>query len=198
MKWLVGVDEAGRGPLAGPVAVGVAVVPADFDWSLVPGVGDSKKLSEAKRETIFARAHELKKVGALDFAVGQAAASVIDSRGIVGAVAAAMGSALNKLALTPEDCEVRLDGALRAPTIYTRQITIIKGDALEPVIGLASIMAKVTRDRYMARMAASPPFAPYQFDIHKGYGTKAHRELIKQHGLSDIHRRSFCRNCLSD
>lgn len=194
MKYLVGIDEAGRGPLAGPVTVGVAVVPIDFDWSILLGVGDSKQLSEAKREQIFERARELKKTGALDFAVGQMAAAMIDARGIVGAVEAAMRSALAKLDLSPEECEIRLDGSLRAPIAYPNQITIIKGDATEPVIGLASIMAKVTRDRQMTRLATKPELTPYNFEIHKGYGTKRHRELIQIHGLSRIHRQSFCRN----
>lgn len=194
MRYLVGVDEAGRGPLAGPVTVGVAVIEQTFDWSLLPGVGDSKKLSEKKREAVFARAMELKGEGRLNFAVGQTAAALIDKGGIVGAVETAMRQALEELALDPDDCELRLDGALRAPAVYRQQTTIIRGDALEPIIGLASIMAKVTRDRYMAQIGAEPRFAPYRFAVHKGYGTKEHRELIREHGLSVIHRASFCRH----
>ena len=195
MKWLIGIDEAGRGPLAGPVAVGVAVVPMDFDWDLLPGVGDSKKLSEKKREVIFEVAEQLKKEGLINFEVCQSPANYIDQEGIVPAVQFGMKDALDKLALDPMNCEVRLDGALRAPSNYKNQLTIVGGDGLEPIIGLASILAKVTRDRYMTRIAAEPEFASYQFATHKGYGTKLHRELIKEHGLSFIHRRSFCRNC---
>lgn len=197
MKYLIGVDEAGRGPLAGPVTVGVVAVAPDFDWELIPGVGDSKKISEKKRESIFERAAELKKEGLLNFAVGESSSEVIDREGIVGAIKAAMKQALEELAIAPEDCEVRLDGALHAPAIYTNQTTIIKGDATEPSIGLASIMAKVTRDRYMVAIATKEAFTPYNFAKHKGYGTKAHSDAIRQHGLCKLHRRSFCRSYLT-
>ena len=195
MKWLIGIDEAGRGPLAGPVAVGVVAVSTDFDWSLIPGDGDSKKLSEKKREVVFETAKQLKKAGLLNFAVCQSTATYIDQEGIVPAIKYGMKDALEKLALNPEDCVVRLDGALRAPSNYQNQTTIIGGDGLEPVIGLASILAKVTRDRYMTKVATLPEYAPYELATHKGYGTKLHLELIKKHGLSLIHRKSFCRNC---
>lgn len=197
MKYLIGVDEAGRGPLAGPVTVGVVAVTSDFDWGLIPGVGDSKKLSAKKRESIFERAVELKKEGVLNFAVGESSSEAIDREGIVGAIKTAMRQALESLAIAPEDCEVRLDGALHAPDIYTHQITIIKGDATEPSIGLASIMAKVTRDRYMVTIATEKAFAPYNFAKHKGYGTKAHSDAIRQYGLCKLHRRSFCRSYLT-
>ena len=194
MKWLVGIDEAGRGPLAGPVAVGVAVVPVLFDWTLLSGVNDSKKLKESKREEVYRRALELKRAGKLDFAVCQTSALVIDKIGIVGAVETAMSKALKRLQLREHDCEVRLDGALKAPITYANQKTIIGGDGLEPIIGLASILAKVTRDRYMTRAGNKPELLNYNLAVHKGYGTKEHRELISLHGLSDIHRRSFCKN----
>lgn len=196
MKWLVGVDEAGRGPLAGPVAVGVAAVPMDFDWELLPGVRDSKKMKPADRERIFKLAQMLTKEGKLSLAVTQISASIIDQKGIVPAVTKALQTSLKKIALDPADCRVLLDGGLKAPTTYLDQTTIIKGDDKELVIGLASIMAKVTRDRYMMRISQETRFAPYGFDVHKGYGTKVHRELIKKHGLSDIHRVSFCRGLL--
>lgn len=196
MRYVIGIDEAGRGPLAGPVAVGVVCVPVDFDWGLIEGVGDSKKLSPKKRSVLFWRAMELKKLGHLDFAVCQSSAAMIDRKGIVGAVNAAMQKALTSLKLDPEDCEVQLDGALCAPQRFTNQTTIIGGDGLEPTIGLASIIAKVTRDHYMARIGVKPQFAPYDLAIHKGYGTKAHREAIQKLGLSEIHRTTFCRNLL--
>lgn len=197
MKWLIGIDEAGRGPLAGPVAVGVAAIPLDFDWALIPGVGDSKQIKEKERERVFARAKELKKLGQINFAVCQVSASLIDKKGIVNAVSTGMKRALDKLALDPNDCVVRLDGSLKAPDVYLDQTTIIGGDGLEPAIGLASIMAKVTRDRFMTKLDKQPELAAYGFAIHKGYGTSKHRALIKQYGLSAIHRRSFCKNCLA-
>lgn len=194
MKWLVGVDEAGRGPLAGPVAVGVAVVPFEFDWNLLPGVGDSKAIKPKVREDLFQLVIDLKKQGRLDFAVTQSSASRIDKDGIVPAIKLAMAQCFRKLDLQPEACQVLLDGSLQAPEKFTLQRTIINGDATEPVIGLASILAKVTRDRYMERMGLKAELAPYRLEVHKGYGTKLHRELIQKHGLSVIHRRSFCRN----
>ena len=193
-KYLIGVDEAGRGPLAGPVAVGVAMVTADFDWALLPGVNDSKQLSERVREEIFTAAHALRRDGQLNFAVAMVGAGVIDRQGIVPAVNLAMRRALGRLAAVPEETLVKLDGGLKAPTQFRRQETIIKGDAKEPVIGLASIMAKVTRDRYMRRRAELAAFAPYNFATHKGYGTKAHRAAIAEFGLSSEHRQNYCKN----
>ncbi len=207
-KYLIGVDEAGRGPLAGPVAVGVASVPGDFDWGLIPGVGDSKQVSEKKREEIFLRAKKLKKEGQLDFAVELVSAKMIDKKGIVFAINTAMAKALAKLEFAPrealgklpraslgvETVMVKLDGGLKAPKEYMHQETIIKGDSKEKVIGLASIMAKVTRDHYMERIAKKPEYSPYDFAKHKGYGTKAHREAIARYGLSSEHRATYCKN----
>lgn len=191
-SYLVGIDEAGRGPLAGPVSVGVVCVPTDFNWKQILGVNDSKKLTEKKREVVFEITKKLKKEGKLNFVVVMVSAEEIDNIGIVPAVNKAMSKALQRLLLLPEKCEVRLDGSLKAPAEYKKQKTIIGGDGKEKVIGLASIMAKVTRDRYMVRISAKPEYAPYALESHKGYGTLKHRESIRQHGLSDIHRKSFC------
>ena len=191
-RFIAGVDEVGRGPLAGPVAVGVAIVPIEFDWTLLPGVGDSKVLKPKEREAIFRLARELRAAGVLNFKVSASSHAVIDDRGIVFAVNQAMSRAFADLKVKPTECLVLLDGALRAPSTFERQRTIIKGDATEKVIGLASILAKVTRDRYMTRMSTQYP--AYGFEIHKGYGTKKHCDLIREHGLSEIHRVTFCRN----
>ncbi len=193
-SWIIGVDEAGRGPLAGPVAVGVAMVGKDFDWGLVPGVNDSKQLSEKNREAIFLAAKKLKKEGKLDFVVSMVSASVIDKIGIVPAINLAMERCLKKISAQSDLVTVKLDGSLRAPEHFKDQETIIKGDSKEKVIGLASIVAKVTRDRYMVQKAAQPLFAPYNFAAHKGYGTKAHRAAIQKNGLSDLHRATYCKN----
>lgn len=196
----VGVDEAGRGPLAGPVAVGAALVPADFDWSLLPGVGDSKQLSEKKRIAVYERAQELQAAGVLQVAVVMASAQEIDAVGIVPAIRQSLGEALQEvltrsgLPLVSEQVLVKLDGGLKAPAAYLYQETIIKGDQKEQVIGLASIAAKVTRDRYMEALATRQVFAVYDFARHKGYGTKAHRNAVVQNGLSAEHRVSFCKN----
>ncbi len=190
-KWLVGVDEAGRGPLAGPAAVGVVKVPANFDWTLIPGVGDSKKVSKTKREAISHRATQLKKEGKLDFSVVLVAATYIDAHGIVPAINKAITQAIHKLELNPRDCFIKLDGSLKAPVAFIQE-TIIKGDQKELAIGLASILAKVTRDAYMC--SQDKKFPQYQFATHKGYGTKKHRSLIHQYGLSTEHRHSYCQN----
>lgn len=203
-KYLVGVDEVGRGPLAGPVGVGVVLVPVDFDWSQILGVTDSKKLTEKRREEIYVQAVALRKAGKLDFAVSLVSAKVIDRIGIVPAITKAMGRSLKKITeasalyhvidVHPENCAVKLDGGLRAPTQYALQETVVKGDGKEKVIGLASIVAKVMRDRYMVRKQTVSCFAPYAFATHKGYGTKIHRAAIATHGFSAEHRQTFCKN----
>jgi ribonuclease HII len=189
-KTLVGIDEAGRGPLAGPVAVGIVAVPYSFDIKKTfPGVGDSKILTELKREELYDIAVELKKAGTIDFRVRFATALVIDEIGITKAVRQGIISGLRSLAPNADGVHVLLDGSLAAPSIYSQQ-TIIRGDASEPVISLASILAKVSRDRLMRRVARQFPM--YGFESHKGYGTKKHYEAIKEFGLCGVHRRTYC------
>lgn len=190
-KWIIGVDEAGRGPLAGPVSVGVVKVSADFDWDLIEGVGDSKKLSAEKREVLFRRAQELRHLGKLDFSVAMVGPSVIDSKGIVPAIKTAISRCITRLDSDPEDCFIKLDGSLSAPVEFAQE-TIIKGDDKEKSIGLASIAAKVTRDRYMTKIARR--YTQYGFDEHMGYGTKKHRANISQYGKCPIHRATYCKN----
>lgn len=203
--WVIGIDEAGRGPLAGPVAVGVALVPACFDWGQLPGVTDSKKLSEKRREAIYIVAKELEKAGQLATSISLVSAKQIDKHGIVPSVNKGIVSGLQSVttasprkdlgeAVQCESVQVLLDGGLKAPAEWVHQETIIQGDSKEKVIGLASIMAKVTRDRYMQRVATQPAYTMYNFAQHKGYGTKAHRETIATHGLSPEHRASYCKN----
>ena len=192
-KWKIGIDEVGRGPLAGPVGVGVVKVPHGFDWELIPGVTDSKKLTPERRAVIFARAKELRHVGVIDFAVAQVGASMIDEKGIAFSIRLAMARAIERLQLHPDDTSFRLDGSLFAPAAFT-QATIIKGDALYPEIGLASIVAKETRDAYMRRIARR--YSRYGFAEHMGYGTAAHRAAIKAFGLSPIHRATYCKKSL--
>lgn len=192
-KYTIGIDEAGRGPLAGPVAVGVACVPIDFDWALLPGVTDSKKLSEKQREEIFLTASQLQTEGKIAVQVSLVGAHSIDRDGIVSAIRTGMARSLRRVGKDASESKVLLDGGLRAPRRFFKQETIIKGDQKEQVIGLASIAAKVTRDRYMVRKAEESALAPYDFKTHKGYGTKAHRAAIVKHGLSPLHRATFCR-----
>ncbi len=200
----LGIDEAGRGPLAGPVAVGLVLIPPDFDWSLLPGVGDSKKISEKNRERIYEAAMKLASAGQLWYVVELGGAALIDKKGITVVIRELIDKGLSELyaqANNPNTIPVNwnsirvlLDGSLAAPAYCVRQETIIKGDAKERTIGLASILAKVTRDSYMYARGEMPAYAPYQFGKHKGYGTALHRRLIAEHGFSDEHRRSYCKN----
>ena len=203
MRYLIGIDEAGRGPLAGPVAVGAGMVPVDFDWKLVEGVRDSKKLSEKRREEFFARAVELQESQTLCFAVSTSSAAYIDRYGIVPAIKRALAEALFKVTVTEDGplhakdgprYEILLDGGLHAPSQFSTQKSIIRGHDTEPIISLASIMAKVTRDRLMKRL--SPKYPEYDFHVHKGYGTLAHRSAIQMYGLSEVHRTTFCSRIL--
>lgn len=189
MRFILGVDEAGRGPLAGPVAVGVVRVPEGFDIKKnFPGADDSKKLSETVREELYKEMEARKKAGEIDFCVRLSSAKMIDTKGITAAVRSAVWSGVRFIAENPVSVKVFLDGLLLAPPEYEQE-TIIKGDALVPVISLASVAAKVRRDRLMKRLALQYP--EYAFEVHKGYGTKRHYEAIGKWGLTDIHRRSF-------
>jgi ribonuclease HII len=123
--------------------------------------------------------------------VKSVSAASIDSKGIAPAIRRAIAAGISDLECDPADTFIKLDGSLRAPAEFTQE-TIIKGDDKEQVIGLASIMAKVTRDRYMVQQDAKYP--QYGFAQHKGYGTKAHIEAIAKYGFSPIHRRSYCKN----
>jgi ribonuclease HII len=190
-KYLAGVDEAGRGPLAGPVAVGVAVIPHDFDWRLIPGVGDSKQVKEKDREKVVMIARTLKRMGIIDFHVALVPVTVIDRINISRAVEKGIQEGFSTIAPDPKKTRVVLDGLLKAPPEFKNQETIIKGDAKEKVIGLASILAKVTRDHHMVKLAQKYPL--YGFEIHKGYGTANHRDSIRKYGLSRAHRTTFCR-----
>jgi ribonuclease HII len=189
MRFLLGVDEAGRGPLAGPVSVGVVAVPEGFDVALeFPGVNDSKKLSEKKREELYAMLEARVALGDARFRVEFESAETIDREGIAVAVRRALARGVNALAPDAALVKIQLDGALRAPAEYAQE-TIIHGDALVPLISLASIAAKVERDHLMVELAKEYP--EYNFETHKGYGTKAHYEMLLKYGPCDIHRRSF-------
>ena len=192
MKYVVGIDEAGRGPLAGPVAVGAVKVPSNFKKSFFTGIKDSKQLSAPDRESWFQLAVEACHDGSLDFAVSLVSERVIDRRGIVFAVRLGIKRCLEKLEVSDKDSQIFLDGALRAPDRFIHQLTVIRGDEKIPVISLASIMAKVVRDRHMA--ALSTKFPEFEFQKHKGYGTKAHRLAIQKYGPTSIHRQSFLRH----
>ena len=185
-KYIIGVDEVGRGPIAGPVTVGAVLIEGDYLWRDFNGLKDSKKLTEKNREVWFSKVLGMKNVSYAVFSVSE---KIIDSHGIVFAIQTALDRSLNKLDVCPEECLVLLDGGLHAPDRFVNQKTIIRGDEKEYAIALASVMAKVTRDRNM--VSFSKIYPEYGFDSHKGYGTKRHYEKIKKHGMCDLHRRSF-------
>ena len=185
MYYIVGIDEAGRGPLAGPVAVGVCAVLSTFDFTILDGIRDSKTLSEKQREEWYTRLVQ----ASLTHSVALVGARIIDRDGIQRAIRLGLSRALRRVAVS-YDSTVLLDGGLRAPERYKEQTTIIKGDSSEPLIAAAAILAKVTRDRYMLRQHLKYP--QYGFDQHKGYGTAQHRAAIEQHGLTPLHRATFC------
>ena len=194
IRYIVGVDEAGRGPLAGPVTVGAcAACPAvirQLKREIFPaGIRDSKKLTSVRREAILAILASYEKAGLIRLACVHSAPAVIDGRGISFALRSGIAKALVKISYSPAETEVRLDGLLRAPTIFKYQKTIVKGDEKEVIIALASIVAKVRRDRLMVRLARRYP--GYDLEQHKGYGTRRHYYLIKKYGPSAAHRRSF-------
>ncbi len=192
MRYIVGIDEAGRGPIAGPVAVGIVRVYKDFDFfSAFPHLNDSKKLSEKKRESIFLRLQEEQRAGNIEAVVLLASAQKIDAMGIVPSVRGALEKGVRTLLPNVSEGKVFLDGSLRAPKEYEQE-TVIGGDGLIPAIMLASIAAKVTRDRLMKKLALEHP--QYGFELHKGYGTKAHYAALIEHGLCILHRRSYLRS----
>lgn len=191
---VVGIDEAGRGPLAGPVAVGTVKIGRNFNKKFFKGIKDSKKLTEEEREMWFELAKEAHKKGELDFAVSLVSHSVIDRHGMTKAVRIGIKKNLKNLSVPHAESHIFLDGLLKAPEEYRHQLTIIKGDEKVPVISLASVVAKVTRDRYMKKIAKKYP--KYGFERHKGYATESHRKAITTFGITPIHRVSFLRNIL--
>lgn len=181
-----GCDEAGAGPLAGPVYAAAVILPFGAE---LPGLNDSKKLTEKKREAIFPVIREQ----AVAWAVARVEAAEIDETDILSARMKVMQLAIDRL--TPAPDFALLDGNRdhgRSAAVTTPHRMIVKGDSLSASIAAASILAKVSRDRYMKEIAAQYP--QYEFDRHKGYGTKRHYELLRQYGPSPIHRRTFLKN----
>ncbi|RJR13113.1 ribonuclease HII [Candidatus Parcubacteria bacterium] len=195
VRYVIGIDEAGRGALAGPVSVGAVLAPEDFDWrelyTLVTKRGsvrlrDSKQLSPQQRDILY---KEIITHGRLKHAHAFVEASVIDEIGIANAAREAAAKAIASLAISPHRVEVLLDAGLSVSEKWKQQ-SFIRGDEHIPAIALASIIAKVSRDRFMEDL--SPLYGEYHFDEHKGYGTLAHRRAIRATGLSEVHRTTFC------
>ena len=178
---ICGVDEAGAGPLMGPVYAAAVILPENCD---LPGLNDSKKLTEKKREALFPLIQEQ----ALAWSVASVSAREIDDTDILSARMKAMQLAIDGLSLKPDLALIdgNRDGAIKMPSRC-----VVKGDAKCADIAAASILAKVTRDRYMLEMAEKYP--QYKFEKHKGYGTKAHYAALREFGPSPIHRMSFLR-----
>ncbi len=182
---ICGVDEAGRGPLAGPVYAAAVVLKRG---QTIEGVNDSKKLSEKKRELLFDKII----AQCEDYSIGTASEKEIDEINILQATFLAMKRAVEGLSLRP-DCAL-VDGN-QVPPLNCDVETVIKGDSKSESIAAASILAKVSRDRYMLEMAEKYP--QYGFEKHKGYGTKLHYEMIEKYGICEIHRKSFLKKVLS-
>ncbi len=180
--YICGIDEAGRGPLAGPVVAAAVILPAGL---VIPYVNDSKKLTEKRREALYPEILEK----ALSVGVGVVPAARIDEINILHATYEAMRQAIGQLSVRPD---VLLNDAVRIPDVEIPQVPIIKGDAKSISIACASVIAKVTRDRMMKEYDAIYP--EYGFAGHKGYGTAAHIAAIRQYGPSPIHRRTFIGN----
>lgn len=193
-KVIVGIDEVGRGALAGPVSVGVfiALDPHKVRRKL-SGIRDSKKLTRKEREEWALKIQNLCREGSASFKVSSTSPRTIDQKGISHCVHKAICSALRRSAIAC-DSKILLDGLLRAPSEYKNQKTIIGGDDKELVISAASVIAKVARDKLMQKLAQK--YAGYYFETNVGYGTRKHREAIQKLGLSKIHRRTYCSRTL--
>ena len=179
MQVICGVDEAGRGPLAGPVCAAAVILPPDAQ---IPGLNDSKKLTDKKRRELFPIICEQ----AVAYGIALVDEKTIDEINILQATYKAMGEAIKQLSVKPN---LALVDGNRAADFGVPTVTVVKGDSLSASIAAASVLAKVTRDEYMEKMAETYP--QYAFEVHKGYGTKAHYEALRQHGASPIHRMTF-------
>ena len=180
-KFVAGIDEAGRGPLAGPVVVASVIMPMD---NIIEGINDSKKLSEKKRNLLFEKIKEV----AIAYHIEVVDEKVIDQINILNATKLGMKNCIEKLSVVPD--VVLIDAVKIDSDVQT--VSIIKGDAKSYSIAAASILAKVYRDNMMLQYDKEYPI--YNFAKHKGYGTKVHIEAIKQHGICPIHRRTFVKN----
>lgn len=193
---IVGIDEVGRGPIAGPVSV-VALTMDKKNYEEFRKLGEfndlhnSKALTEKRRNVWYEKILQWQKEGKLDFSYTSVDAKEIDEIGISPAIKKCLVTNLEKLK-TPAHAEILLDGSLFAPEKFINQKTIIKGDESESIIALASIAAKVIRDQFMTGLGEKYP--EYGLEKHKGYGTAAHMAAVRELGLTEVHRVSFCRN----
>lgn len=185
-KNICGVDEAGRGPLCGPVCAAAVILPLDCE---IEGINDSKKLSEKKREQLF----DIITEKALAYSIQMVDAKTVDEINILQATFLAMRNAVEGLSVKADLALIDGNGK---PGLSIEERTIVKGDAKSVSIAAASILAKVSRDRYM--LEADKKYPQYQFAKHKGYGTKLHYEMIAEHGICEEHRRTFLKKILGE
>lgn len=194
--YFIGVDEVGRGPVAGPVYVCALFISVENLEILLADVGklplrDSKKLTETMRKKWFGKITEYADKGFLRYVVSKASAKEIDDKGIAVCIKASVKNSVTKIGADKETTKVFLDGGLSIGEHFVEE-SVIKGDETIPVISLASIVAKVLRDQEMVELGIQYP--EYQFEKHKGYGTKAHLDAISRHGLTEMHRTTFLKN----
>ncbi len=183
---ICGIDEAGRGPLAGPVYAAAVILPKGH---IIEGVNDSKKLSEKKRDVLFDKIIE----ECVCYSIGSASEQEIDEINILQATFLAIRRAVSGLEIKP-DCAL-IDGNQK-PHLDIEERTVVKGDSKSASIAAASIIAKVSRDRYMLELAEKYP--EYQFEKHKGYGTKLHYEMLEEYGISPVHRKTFLKKLINN
>lgn len=185
-KTVCGIDEAGRGPLAGPVCAAAVILPIGLE---IEGLNDSKKLSEKKREALY----DIITEKAVAYSIALVDEKTIDEINILQATFKAMRNAVEGLSVKPD---IALIDGNQKPGLSIEQRTIVKGDAKSMSVAAASILAKVTRDRLMIKLDKEYP--EYQFAKHKGYGTKLHYECLEKYGVSPVHRRTFLKKLLGD
>ncbi len=188
--WVIGIDEVGRGPVAGPVAVcACAMRISNYKKAKWGILNDSKKMTAKGRTLWYQEALRFRTVGKIKFSVAYRSNTFIDKKGISLAIRECIAQVLDDLHLIPGECAVLLDGSLKAPKEYLHQKTIIKGDQKEKIISLASVIAKVSRDTKMELLHKKHP--KYHWKANKGYGTALHYKAILTHGLTALHRKSF-------
>ncbi len=198
-KHLIGIDEVGRGPIAGPLCVGACALVrthASAFYANIRGIRDSKQLLPEEREAWAGKLRQFADAGYITTATAFISEKTIDQGGMARALRDAVGKVLSELRVSCDDSFIFLDGSLRAPSRFLFQETIIGGDETDALIAAASIVAKVRRDRYMTALAKRYPL--YGFDEHKGYGTRKHYAALRKYGPCEIHRKSFLKSLIKN
>jgi len=195
IKYLIGIDEVGRGPLAGPITFCAFCVPVGKELRFLRGIKSSKKMNEKNRMEWVRKINEKAISSGIRYAISSVSANSIDKYGISYSNRLAIKRILKKLGIEPNKCRIFLDGGLKAPKDFIFQKTIVRGDEKIKIISCASVVAKVKRDKVMVRMAKK--FKEYNFEKNKGYGTEEHLRALREHGPCEIHRKSFLKKILT-